>query len=57
MDYSGLKKFIKDHQSKRKWDDTDEADFVKALEGELDKVVIFQENKARCPGRPLAGPC
>lgn len=57
MDYSGLKKFIKDHQSKRKWDDTDEADFVKALEGELDKVVIFQENKARCPARPLAGPC
>lgn len=45
VDYSGLKKFIKDRMDKHKWDDGDEADFVKALEGELDKVVTFQENK------------
>ena len=30
---------------KHKWDDGDEADFVKALAGELDKVVLFQESK------------
>lgn len=45
IDYSGLKRFIKDRQSKHKWDDADEADFIKALESELDKVVKFQENK------------
>ena len=47
VDYSGLKKFIKDRQDTHKWDDGDEADFVKALEGELDKVVKFQEAKVR----------
>ena len=47
VDYSGLKKFIKDRQDLHKWDDGDEADFVKALEGELDKVVKFQEAKVR----------
>ncbi|SCZ95025.1 BZ3500_MvSof-1268-A1-R1_Chr11-3g03553 [Microbotryum saponariae] len=45
IDYSGLKRFIKDRQSQHKWDDADEADFIKALEGELDKVVKFQESK------------
>ncbi|GAA5862346.1 hypothetical protein JCM3774_002486 [Rhodotorula dairenensis] len=45
IDYSGLKRFIKDRQAKHQWDDADEADFIRALESELDKVVKFQENK------------
>lgn len=42
---SGLKRFVKDRQELHKWDDSDEADFVKALEGELDKICTFQEAK------------
>ncbi|GAA5990032.1 hypothetical protein JCM11641_001480 [Rhodosporidiobolus odoratus] len=45
IDYGGLKRFIKDRQGKHQWDDADEADFIKALESELDKVVKFQEGK------------
>lgn len=44
---AGLKRFIKDRQERHKWDDSDEADFIHALEGELDKVVRFQESKVR----------
>ncbi|KAK4699951.1 putative membrane protein, partial [Phenoliferia sp. Uapishka_3] len=43
--YAGLKRFIKDRQDNHKWDDNDEADFIRALESELDKVVQFQESK------------
>lgn len=42
---SGLKRFVKDRQADHKWDDADEAAFITALEGELDKVVKFQESK------------
>ncbi|BGP34451.1 vacuolar transporter chaperone [Rhodotorula toruloides] len=45
IDYGGLKRFIKDRQAKHQWDDADEADFIKALASELDKVVKFQESK------------
>ncbi|GAA5949801.1 hypothetical protein JCM21900_004204 [Sporobolomyces salmonicolor] len=45
IDYGGLKRLIKDRQARRRWDDADEADFIKALESELDKVVKFQESK------------
>ncbi|KAM0791796.1 hypothetical protein ACM66B_004059 [Microbotryomycetes sp. NB124-2] len=45
IDYSGLKRLLKDRQANHKWDDADEADFLKALESELDKVVRFQESK------------
>ncbi|GAA6007208.1 hypothetical protein JCM10207_001546 [Rhodosporidiobolus poonsookiae] len=45
IDYGGLKRFMKDRQAKHQWDDADEADFIKALESELDKVVKFQEGK------------
>ncbi|BGP19071.1 hypothetical protein JCM10213_006662 [Rhodosporidiobolus nylandii] len=45
IDYGGLKRFMKDRQAKHQWDDADEADFIKALESELDKVVKFQESK------------
>lgn len=36
---------MKERQARHQWDDADEADFVKALEKELDKIVRFQENK------------
>ena len=36
---------LKDKQAQHKWDDADEADFLKALEGELVKVSDFQEKK------------
>lgn len=42
---SGLKRMLKDKQAQHKWDDADEADFIKALEGELFKVSDFQEKK------------
>ncbi|BGP42486.1 vacuolar transporter chaperone [Rhodotorula kratochvilovae] len=45
IDYGGLKRFIKDRQAKHQWDDADEADFIKALESELEKVAKFQESK------------
>ncbi|GAA5995708.1 Vtc4p [Rhodotorula paludigena] len=45
IDYGGLKRFMKDRQAKHQWDDADEADFIKALESELDKVAKFQEDK------------
>ncbi|GAA5938890.1 hypothetical protein JCM1841_000843 [Sporobolomyces salmonicolor] len=45
IDYGGLKRLIKDRQARHRWDDADEADFIKALESELDKVVKFQESK------------
>ncbi|GAA5876812.1 hypothetical protein JCM8547_003172 [Rhodosporidiobolus lusitaniae] len=45
IDYGGLKRFMKDRQATHQWDDADEADFIKALESELDKVVRFQEGK------------
>ncbi|GAA5825855.1 hypothetical protein JCM11251_000027 [Rhodosporidiobolus azoricus] len=45
IDYGGLKRFMKDRQAKHQWDDADEADFIRALESELDKVVKFQEGK------------
>ncbi|GAA6062235.1 hypothetical protein JCM10212_000814 [Sporobolomyces blumeae] len=45
IDYGGLKRLLKDRMAKHQWDDVDEADFLRALEGELDKVVKFQENK------------
>ena len=54
---SGLKRFIKDRQDNHKWDDTDEADFIRALESELDKVVRFQESKVCClPQSPFRAP-
>ncbi|GAA5907321.1 hypothetical protein JCM5296_002691 [Sporobolomyces johnsonii] len=45
IDYGGLKRLLKDRQGRHQWDDVDEADFIKALESELDKVVKFQESK------------
>ncbi|KPV74039.1 uncharacterized protein RHOBADRAFT_45336 [Rhodotorula graminis WP1] len=45
IDYGGLKRFIKDRQAKKQWDDADEAEFIKALESELEKVAKFQETK------------
>ncbi|GAA5867318.1 hypothetical protein JCM1840_005027 [Sporobolomyces johnsonii] len=45
IDYGGLKRLLKDRQGRHQWDDADEADFIKALESELDKVVKFQESK------------
>ncbi|GAA5820997.1 hypothetical protein JCM3770_004462 [Rhodotorula araucariae] len=45
IDYGGLKRFIKDRQAKHQWDDADEADFIRALESELEKVAKFQESK------------
>ncbi|GAA6031847.1 hypothetical protein JCM8097_002018 [Rhodosporidiobolus ruineniae] len=45
IDYGGLKRFMKDRQATHHWNDADEADFIKALESELDKVVRFQEGK------------
>lgn len=36
---------LKDKQTQHKWDDADEADFLKALEEELVKVSDFQEKK------------
>ncbi|GAA5939712.1 Vtc4p [Sporobolomyces koalae] len=45
IDYGGLKRLLKDRMADHKWDDADEADFLKALGGELDKIVKFQESK------------
>lgn len=45
VDYSGLKKFIKNRQSRKAWDDTDEQAFVNELDKELQKVADFQERK------------
>lgn len=42
---SGLKRFVKDRQADHPWGQQDEAAFIKVLEGELDKVVRFQEGK------------
>lgn len=36
---------MKDRQANHQWNDADEAEFIKALESELDKVVKFQEAK------------
>lgn len=47
VDYSGLKKFIKQRQARKQWDDTDEQAFVNELDKELKKVADFQVNKVR----------
>ncbi|KAM0750607.1 SPX-domain-containing protein [Meredithblackwellia eburnea MCA 4105] len=45
VDYSGLKRYLKERQANKRWDDEEEANFLRALAGELDKVVTFQEAK------------
>ncbi|GAA5843483.1 hypothetical protein JCM5353_003586, partial [Sporobolomyces roseus] len=45
IDYGGLKRLLKDRMALHQWDDADEADFLKALGKELDKIVKFQESK------------
>lgn len=52
LDYKGLKKFLKkqtedEHGNRRDWDDTDEAQFVRELEMELEKIAGFQDRKVR----------
>lgn len=63
LDYKGLKKFLKkqteDAQgNRREWDDTDEAQFVRELEMELEKIAGFQDRKVRhdLSGRSLRSP-
>ena len=62
LDYKGLKKFLKkqteDAQgNRREWDDTDEAQFVRELEMELEKIAGFQDRKVCVEQGRRARPC
>ncbi|TRM64292.1 VTC domain-containing protein [Schizophyllum amplum] len=45
IDYTLLKRRLKDGTTGRDWTDEDEADFTRMLEKELDKIYEFQKNK------------